>query len=231
MSRSSRGAEATISQRDTGMAATRRRWWLVFLLVPFGWGAWGCFVYAGAMTGNRRWLAAAAAYLALAVTTMLIVGLGGAQTDDPGHDPIVGIGTLGSVLLWIGAAAHALEIRDELDRRLDARDPAVDEALAREAARDLAASRPAMAQAIGVGRPDRPGAEHAGLVDVNAVPVEALAELPGIDPATAGRIEELRPFASVEDLGAVLELSPALVEELREATIFIARPRGGRPRG
>lgn len=211
-------------RRGTGPPATRRRWWLVFLLVPFGWGAWVCFLYAGAMARERRWLAAAAAYLALAVAAIVIVSIGGAQTDDPGHDPLVGIGTIGSVLLWIGAGAHALEIRDELDRRIDAHRLTVNEALNREAARDLAVTEPAMARAIGVGRPDRPAAEHFGLVDVNGVPIETLTELPGIDRDTARRIEELRPFGTVEDLGAVLELEPAIVENLKDTTIFIARP-------
>lgn len=60
-------------------------------------------------------------------------------------------------------------------------------------------------------------------VDVNHAPAELLAKLPHVGHARAGQMAELRPFSSVEDLGAVLGLSADAVEELRAVTVFGAR--------
>ena len=59
-------------------------------------------------------------------------------------------------------------------------------------------------------------------VDVNHAPAEVLAGLPGLDDVVAARMAELRPFSSVEDLGAALDLSADAVEELRSVTAFEA---------
>jgi len=59
-------------------------------------------------------------------------------------------------------------------------------------------------------------------VDVNHAPAEVLAGLPGLDDVVAARMAELRPFSSVEDLGAALDLSADAVEELRPVTAFKA---------
>ena len=97
----------------------------------------------------------------------------------------------------------------------------------RREAQKLAVENPALALELGVGRPDRPGAQSAGLVDVNNAPVEALRLLPGIDEAKALRIvrlrEELNGFSSLHDLGAVLELDGHAVERLRDDTVFLPR--------
>ena len=62
---------------------------------------------------------------------------------------------------------------------------------------------------------------------MNNAPVEALRLLPGIDEAKALRIarlrEELNGFASLHDLGAVLELDGHVVERLRDDTVFLPR--------
>ena len=51
--------------------------------------------------------------------------------------------------------------------------------------------------------------------------------LPGIDEAKAMKIvrlrEELNGFASLHDLGAVLELDGHTVERLRDDTVFLPR--------
>jgi DNA uptake protein ComE-like DNA-binding protein len=76
-----------------------------------------------------------------------------------------------------------------------------------------------------VGRPDLPGAEDYGLVDVNNASQEALCRLPGIAPEVARRIAETREsaglFESVEDLGISLDLSPSLVDDIREYAVFL----------
>ena len=72
---------------------------------------------------------------------------------------------------------------------------------------------------MGIGRPDVTGAADAGLVDLNNASVTALLELPGVDGDVATEIVEAREkvhgFASLEDMGAALDLDGNLVEGLR----------------
>jgi DNA uptake protein ComE-like DNA-binding protein len=75
--------------------------------------------------------------------------------------------------------------------------------------------------------PDVRGARHAGVVDVNNAPVEALLELPGVDATLAQRIVDVRQdingFSSVHDLGHVLELDAHLVERLTDRAVCLPR--------
>lgn len=57
-------------------------------------------------------------------------------------------------------------------------------------------------------------------VDVNHASTRTLAELPGIDDALADVVAATRPFQSVEDLGAALDLAAEAVETLRPITAF-----------
>jgi DNA uptake protein ComE-like DNA-binding protein len=78
---------------------------------------------------------------------------------------------------------------------------------------------------VGVGRPDIPGSDDYGLVDVNHCPATALTRLPGISNDLAARIarerEQAGGFSSVEDLGVLPDLPPATVDELRDAAVFL----------
>lgn len=97
----------------------------------------------------------------------------------------------------------------------------------RERARRLARDRPALAQEIGIGRPDVPNAHDAGLIDINNAPAAALARLPGVDYVLASKIAEAREgshgFLSIEDLGLVLNLDGNLVEGMRDRVVFLPR--------
>ena len=91
----------------------------------------------------------------------------------------------------------------------------------------LARERPALALEMGIGRPDLPNAQPAGLVDLNNAPAAAIARLPGVDDALATQIVRARSdthgFSSVEDLGAALDLDGHLVEDLRDCVVFLPR--------
>ena len=97
----------------------------------------------------------------------------------------------------------------------------------RDQARRLARERPALAVEMGIGRPDVPGAHDAGLIDINHAGRAALMRLPGLDGELADRVidahERVHGFASVEDLGATLDLDGDLVEDLRDRVVFLPR--------
>ena len=63
------------------------------------------------------------------------------------------------------------------------------------------------------------------VVDVNHAPVEALAELPGIDAELAGRLvaarEEATGFVSAQDAGVVLALGPTTVDRISRRAVFL----------
>ena len=65
------------------------------------------------------------------------------------------------------------------------------------------------------------------LVDVNSAPEAELANLPGLDAVHARWIvvlrDELDGFTSLEQLAGMLRLPRAVVEDLREPTIFLPR--------
>jgi DNA uptake protein ComE-like DNA-binding protein len=100
--------------------------------------------------------------------------------------------------------------QDRIDRRAEGR--------------HLLASRPALAREVGVGRPDLSGANDYGLVDVNHASAAALTRPPGITQQLADRIVGQRAqvggFTSADDLGVLLDLSPDIVDGMRDMAIF-----------
>jgi DNA uptake protein ComE-like DNA-binding protein len=97
----------------------------------------------------------------------------------------------------------------------------------REKALKLARENPQLALEAGVGRPDLPGAYDGGLIDLNHAPAEVIACLPTLDVELADRIvtarEQVDGFASLEDLGSLLDLSGDRVEHLRNHVVFLPR--------
>ena len=60
-----------------------------------------------------------------------------------------------------------------------------------------------------------PGISAAGQVNLNTVTQAELEALPGIGPALAKRIIEVRPYRSVEDLDRVQGIGPATLAKIR----------------
>lgn len=141
-----------------------------------------------------------------------------------------GVGTALGLLAWIGGGIHALAIsRDAVRRIYGSADPTLEAAKMRiqrrAQGRRLLATQPALAREIGLGRPDVPGADDYGLVDVNHVSADGLTGLPGMTKTLAKRIVSQRTqcggFSSVEDLGMLLDVPPATVDKMRDMAIFI----------
>jgi DNA uptake protein ComE-like DNA-binding protein len=214
-----------IADRREPVATQAIQWrganWVWLSLIPFGLGAWAP-AYAGAVVRNRNWVVLGLLWsiITLAGWVVAIANHGGAA------------GGLLIIVGWAGAIASSFAIRPSY-RRLSG--SPLETALAgaeqrlsdRDRARKLAAERPALAKELGIGRPDLPNAQDAGLVDVNDAPASVLTKLPGIDDALATRIVKTRAethgFSSVEDLGVALDLDGNLVEDLRDMVVFLPR--------
>jgi hypothetical protein len=116
--------------------------------------------------------------------------------------------------LPLGHPARDARLRDAEERLAD-----------RERALELARENPQLALEAGIGRPDLPGADDGGVVDVNHAPLAALESLPGVDGSLAKEIVEARErisgFESLEDLGMVLDLAGDQVERLRGYVVFL----------
>ena len=196
-------------------------WWVWVSVTPFGLGAWTPVV-PGVALRRPLWIG-----LGLLWALVALAGWAAAIAND-GGSAAGGLIILG----WVGAIATTLTIRPAFNRTAGSlfsreREAAERRLQERREAQQLALENPALAVELGVGRPDRPGARSAGLVDVNNAPLEALRLLHGIDEAKAMKIvrlrEELNGFASLHDLGAVLELDGHAVERLRDDTVFLPR--------
>jgi DNA uptake protein ComE-like DNA-binding protein len=201
--------------------------WAVVPVISLGILSWAPFLYASVRTHARKFQVATAVYLTLSIVAGALVAVGG-----HGHGPITDAAGLLLILLAGAGCVHTLSIRHEYGRQLAlADDPrllvAEQRAALRQRALAIVRTDPQRALSLGIGRPDVPGAFDAGLVDVNHAGVDALATLPGVDAAGAGRIVELRSsgsgFASLADLDLDLDLDPGTLSELGRRVVFLPR--------
>lgn len=232
---------------DGGVRATAGRWpqhlvvtdddrrvpipWLLAALplVTLGFGAAAPFFYAGSRTGRRRFTLVAVLYLAVLVAWVAFMASG---REDVWH-ALTGVGAL--VALACVATAHAFAVRRPTGLTaaltgMGPRDPVTlgrSRVERRDHARRIARDDPVLADELRIGRPDlRRYFDDGGLVDLNHVPVGVLASIPDVGPALAAEIvtarDNLGAFDSVDDLCTLLDLSPRLVDRLRD--IVICRP-------
>jgi DNA uptake protein ComE-like DNA-binding protein len=217
------------------MGRRRRRGWLrgkawLLLTLPLGLTTWTAFLYIGIRARRPRWLVWSAFYMAVFATYWVV-------DSSHTHSTATAIASWAGLAVWVGGAIHAVAISSKAVRQIDERtDPLVEDATPalraaegrierRAQGRKLLAHQPQLAKEVGVGRPDVPGADAYGLVDVNHAGEAALRSLPGITEEAAQKIVRMRPelggFSSVEDLGAALDLPSAMVDEIRDVAIFV----------
>lgn len=198
--------------------------WLLLLIPPFAITTWAAFLYIGIRARRAQWVAFGALYAAMFAAFIVL--------DSPTHpgSTAEGVATALGLVAWIGGGIHALAVSNDAVRRIQhPRDPlleaAKDRIKRRADGRHLLATQPALAREIGLGRPDVPGADDYGLVDVNHAAAPALERLPGVTGTLAKQIVDQRAqcggFSSVEDLGMLLNLPPAQVDQMRDTAIFI----------
>jgi hypothetical protein len=207
-----------------GTSVGARSRWPFLSLIPIGLGAWAP-IYAGIKAHVLSWVMWGVLWCAFVVAGFVA----DASSGHSGSDNLAGFLLIAG---WVGAVATSFIIRGAYDRRMGSPLLAAEEAgeqrlRERERAARLARERPDLAREMGIGRPDVKGAADAGLVDVNNASVTALLKLPGVDGDVATDIVEARQkvhgFASLEDMGAALDLDGNLVEGLRGAVVFLPR--------
>ncbi len=209
-------------ERPPGSTGVQRSRWVYISLIPLGLGAWAP-VYAGLKARNNLWTALG-----------VVSGRHSSSSDSrlAGHKSTETLAGLLLILGWVGAIATSFMIREPYDDLMASPLTAATEAgqqrlQERQRAMQIARENPALAQEIGIGRPDKHGATDAGLVDVNNAPVTALLKLPGVDGDAATQIiegrEKVGGFSSLEDMGAALDLDGALIEGLRGQVVFLPR--------
>lgn len=215
-----------MSASTGGVAASKRRSWWLALTLPLGLTTWAAFLYLGVRTRRKVFYAFSVLYAAT-LAAWLVLDTGGSSGTREA------LGACFALLTWVGGLVQAFAIRSKVESELGLADSAALAEASRELerrayGRELLGKNPALARQVGVGRPDRPGADSYGLVDVNHADADALATLPGITQELAERVAgfcgEGGSFVSVEDLGLFLDLPAAGVEALRDKAVFVKEP-------
>ncbi|MEU5994004.1 BTAD domain-containing putative transcriptional regulator [Spirillospora sp. NPDC047418] len=215
--------------------AGRRVPWVlraVLLVLPplsFGLLTWTLVAYYAARRRSRGLGLMAAGYLALSVVFLVGATSGDPDQSSPWDGPLF----FALLATMFGGAVHlALLTADSPPPPVHQGGSPVPDVqlierrIRREQARSLAASHPAIAHRLGIGRPDLPsGFDDGGLVDVNSAPEHVLASLPGLDAHHAKLIVLARtahgPLASVDDLVARRILPYQVVHACRETMIAV----------
>jgi len=206
---------------------------IVWTLIPlFTCGVATPFMlaYAAARLRSRALAAATAGYGAGLVIWITVAG----------HYPAIpfwadALAVTGWLATWLGGTVHAFALRRRLfGPRPNTGERANEEAVAkamfrrmlREKARELAERDPSLARELRIGRPDLPREyDDGGVVDVNHAPASVIATLPGMTPHLAEEVvrvrERLGRFVSAEDVAVAVNLSPHVVPELAEYTVYL----------
>jgi Helix-hairpin-helix motif len=144
-------------------------------------------------------------------------------SDPPGWTFLVLLGLL------VVPTAHAFAVRGRVFEPRS-QDPALVAALQarqrREEAKAIAARDIHLARELRIGRPDLPRQfDDGGLVDLNHAPAPVMVQLLGLSEADAAQVIEARDriggFSSAEEVIAYTELSPSLVDGIRERLVFL----------
>ncbi|SEF43570.1 Helix-hairpin-helix motif-containing protein [Thermomonospora echinospora] len=203
--------------------------WAALPFLTLGWAT--PFVFAGAAIWRRtgHLMIASVIYLGLfALQTVLLPDI----DTDPGAERLYGACLLTQTVV---GCFHAFLVRRRVFDPEGTGGVAGNAAaiglvrrqrLLRAKARELAATDPAMAKELRIGRPDLPRRyDDGGLIDVNHAPAGVLAMLPGITDELARRIEKVRGetggFLSAEELSTLAALPPALTTDLAEYGVFL----------
>ena len=98
----------------TVTASRDKGWWVLLTLVPFGWGNWLAFLFAGVRAHERRWKLRSVGYAFLALMPFLV--LDPLLPDNDDSDAVIGIVLLATWMLGIVATARRIiAVREQVD--------------------------------------------------------------------------------------------------------------------
>ena len=204
--------------------------WAFLPVLSFGFLAPIPIIHAAVKLRTWTLWAASALYtaaevLAWSATTTVTSGpVEAAEVSDP--PAWAGVLLLG---LAVVPTIHALTLRGRVFESRP-QDPAIVAALQarqrREEAKAIAARDDILARELRIGRPDLPRQfDDGGLVDVNHAPVSAMVHLLGLSEADATQVivarDRIGGLSSPEELIAYTDLSPTLVDSVRERLVFL----------
>ncbi|MFG2103031.1 BTAD domain-containing putative transcriptional regulator [Micromonospora echinaurantiaca] len=208
--------------------------------------SFGCFTWLVMLTyaaWRRSWRLAlvGVGYLVAVLVEVSMLNLEDPDAEVPGTEAVIFLGL--AVVTWLVGAAHVVLLSRGVWAALtggqgSARFRAEEERrIRREHARYLLYHYPAARDELRIGRPDLPRTfDDGGLIDVNAVPDQVLAGLPGLTPDQCRQLTVDRwlrgPYASLEELAGRCLLPPTATDRLRELLFFLpptpAAPAGER---
>ncbi len=215
----------TRSAWHRGLVAVGSVVWAVLPFATIGLAAPFTVGYAAQRLRSRALVVCASAYGAVVVTAFVLVGSTASDNDWK-----VSAGMWLALATGTAATIQSFVIRDQVVHGSTARDDVIGGAMEtlrrRDASRRIVAQNPQLARELMIGRPDLDRRyDDGGLVDVNHVPVEVLATLPGIDRATAELIVDVRfgigGFASADDLSVTLHLAPQVLDAAAPRMVFL----------
>ena len=213
------------SRSRTAMSTLASLVWAVLPLPTFGLAAPFTIGYAAHRLHSRALTLSASIYTAVFVAAFVLIG---SSTTDTQWQTTVGAWLMAGVA--VGSTVQSFVIREQLVAGRPGHDVVVGEARQslrqRDASRRIVDHDPVLARELLIGRPDLPRRfDDGGLVDVNHVPVDLLATLPGLDRAVAELIVDVRDgiggFESLDDLSVTLHLPPHSLDGAAGRMIFI----------
>lgn len=191
-------------------------------------------IHAAVRTRSWRQGATVPVYV-VALAFMLVFATGNGNDNDTlftvgmAVNTIVGVVHAIAIRAWVfknvlrehDAAADTEAQQDRAVARIHADEEA------RAHARALVERDPAMARELGIGRPDRPGRDYpdGGLVDVNHVPVDVLADTLGMPVELAKNIvairEQVGDLKNLDDLLMLLNTDGHDVAPYGQRLVFV----------
>ncbi|MEU4295462.1 helix-hairpin-helix domain-containing protein [Kribbella sp. NPDC026596] len=226
----SRSGDSSSAPRGSRRARGRRldtrtlviSWiWAILPFVTLGLATPVTFLWAAQRVRSKHYVLATVFY-----TVLVVLGFIGTNED-------VSFAFLR--IAWVGGTLHALAVRSSVFRSQSpseqltvesAADAARDRRELRRKAREIATKDPGLARELGIGRPDEQhDFDDGGLVDVNSVSADVLAQLRGMTREPAERVVLVRetrgPYSSVEELSVFADLPPGLSDRLAERLLFL----------
>lgn len=205
--------------------------WALIPLGTCGFGAPFSMLYA-ALRRRDRWLGVSAGAYAVCTATWITLA---ELYEDEKAPALASLAMILAMLApWLGATLHSFVVRKSVFGLAPEASTGNEYALAvaqhrralRREARELAERDPSLAKELRIGRPDLPRQyDDGGLVDLNHAPAPVIASLPGMTPALAAHVVQVRDqvggFVSAEDVSAAASLPPHLTADLAEYSVFL----------